>query len=249
MRLCRFVLCVQNDPCYFFLLLFSCNSLFCCPLQQSGTRSVFFFFLFSTNSGMQLNETAARGRFVSVGALSSLSARLAVCGLAGSWMRSWVPRPPPPRLLRLQLGVAGSSKDKSAGIHPRRGRNPHKLGCCKEMKNRCCPQRRPGFSICSLLASCIIIVTPVPSRDTRSLSSVRPGLSAATVRENDSSVLLLSCQFAKNWDKSDGHVSRGIYVPFSLEQQCDQHYVILQANRYLIKRRDVDGYFKEGCAD
>lgn len=40
-----------------------------------------------------------------------------------------------------------------------------------------------------------------------------------------------------------------IYVPVSLEQHCDQHYVILQASRYVIKRWDVEGYFQKGCAD
>lgn len=41
---------------------------------------------------------------------------------------------------------------------------------------------------------------------------------------------------------------REIYVPHSVEQQCDQHYVILQASRYLITEM-LSVTFRKGCAD
>lgn len=108
-----------------------------------------------------------------------------------------------------------------------------------------------GFSSSSKapkLDPCIIVM-PVPSRDTQSrcLSRTLCALRFTSDRlEIDISAVLQSCQLKwKPWCSC----SHEIYVPFSLEQRRDQHYVILQASRYLINRWDVEGYFQEGCAD
>lgn len=233
MRLCRFVVFVQNDPCYFFLLLFffslslsPCNSLFCCSLQQSWTRC--FSFLFSTDSGMQLNERAGHARFARVSALSSVSARRPVSGLVGSWTRSQVPLLPLP----LPLPPLGLSRQVCRNSSQARLKSYTNQAICKEMKKnpialRTSLARRPGFSIIAreprtLLGPCIIIVTPVPSRDTqgRVYHQRLPPDSLLFRLENDSSVVLLSCQFReekrKKKEKSDAPVPVKFTFPFLL---------------------------------
>lgn len=208
---------------------------------------MFYFFLFSTNSVTQLNEIAGHAGFVSLSALPSVSARWPVCWLVGSWTRSQV-----------LSGLSGTSDDKSAGIHQMpdwKLRNRPLQG----NGNRCSPHQFVLFSRFSIssrvptLDPCIIVVTPVPSRDTQGrvnhqcLPRTLCCGSPAIVWKMIARWFCCHVRFKK---RDEWHsCSSEICVPFSFEQQCDQHYVILQANRYLIKRCDVEGYCREGCAD
>lgn len=115
-----------SPPFFLSLPLSPCNSLFCCSLQQSWTRC--FSFLFSTDSGMQLNERAGHARFARVSALSSVSARRPVSGLVGSWTRSQVP------LLPLPLPPLGLSRQVCRNSSQARLKSYTNQAICKEMK-------------------------------------------------------------------------------------------------------------------
>lgn len=139
-----------------------------------------------------------------------MSARRPVSGLVGSWTRSQVPL--------LPLGLSGSSEDKSAGIHLKPDwkatltRPFEKKWKQTSIAPRTSLARRPGFSIIAresrtLLGPCIIIVTPVPSRDTQGRVYHQRLPPDSLLRftsdrlENDSSVVLLSCQFREEEKK------------------------------------------------